>query len=84
VLFAPRDIRIDAIHRGGRSEDELLDALVFGKFEQVLGRDNIGSLITDWVFNGGAHARFGGEVDDGVKGGGFGGRSLWRAEPLEG
>jgi hypothetical protein len=54
--------------------------LVFGKFEQVLGRDNIGSLITDWVFNGGAHARFGGEVDDGVKGGGFGGRSLWRAE----
>ena len=60
VLLAPRDIRVFAIDRRGRCEDELLDALLLGEFEQVLRSDDIGTLITDGVLDRRTDAGLGG------------------------
>ena len=52
VLFRPWDIWILAINRRGRREDELLNVILLGEFEQVLRRDDIGTLIANRVFDG--------------------------------
>jgi hypothetical protein len=67
VFFTPGDIRVLAIDRRGGREDELLDALVFGEFEQVLCRNDICPLVADRVFNRRADASLGSKVDDGVE-----------------
>ena len=56
MFFAPRDIRVHAIDGRGRRKDELLDPLLFGEFEQVLGSNDIGALVADRVFDRGADA----------------------------
>ena len=56
MFFAPRDIRVHSIDRGGRGKDELLDVLLLGEFEQVLCRDDIGALVADGVLDRGADA----------------------------
>jgi len=69
VLLRPRDIGVFAINRRRGRKDELLDGVLLGEFEQVLGGDDIGALVADGIFDRRTDAGLGGKVDDGVGGG---------------
>lgn len=58
-----------AVNRRGGPIDEAVDAPAAGELQGPLGAADVDLLVSDRVFDGGPHARQGGQVDDGVEGG---------------
>ena len=67
IVLAPRELGVDAIDARGRREDELRRLPLARALQQILGAADVHEGVSDWIDDRRSHARFGGQVHDGVK-----------------
>ena len=64
IFLAEGNLGVYSINRRRRSEDELFDAVVPRKFEQMQGAADVGFTVQKWLCEGWSHAGASGEVNN--------------------